>query len=412
MKLRELNYALPTGWKEVTIADVTSKVGSGATPRGGSSVYRETGVPFVRSQNVLDNALNRNGLAYLSESSAHLLRNVELRADDVLMNITGDSILRCCMLPKDLIGGRVNQHVAIIRTTDDVIPEYLQKWLVQSWFKDFMLSQSTGATRKAVTKGQILSFPLALPPLREQKKIAGVLGLLDDKIESNTRTISVAAALLDAIAKKEGEELLETALSSICTLERSTWKPQESSEDSIDLYSIPSFDDGAIPEDAEVISIKSNKTLITKPGILVSRLNPRINRTWWVDPNLQRTNACSPEFAYLTAPSQLELASVWLAVRSEQFQREIIERVTGTSGSHQRVRPQDLMTVAVPDYRLVPDEVLSSALNLLDLISTLRHQSLSLSNLRDALLPELMSGRMRVDDAGRLVNEAVDEEVF
>ncbi len=410
MRLLELGYELPKNWREATISDVTSKVGSGATPRGGSSVYTNNGIPLVRSQNVMDNSFSNAGLAFLSDQSASSLKNVELRANDVLLNITGDSILRCCLLPDVMIGGRVNQHVAIIRASDAVIPLYLQKWLVQDWFKDFMLSHSAGATRKAITKGQILSFPIALPPLPEQRRIAGVLGALDDKIESNRHSVSHAETLLDAIAEREAETLPEIELRSICSLTKQTWKPQSSEERSVDLYSIPAFDDGAFPEDAEVVSIKSNKTLISQAGILISRLNPRISRMWWVDPDHSRTCVCSPEFAYLTSRSEDDLASTWLAVRSAQFQSEILERVTGTSGSHQRVRPDDLITISVPDYRLLSDDIHASVLGLLKLVNTLRKQSQSLAHLRDVILPKLLSGRMRVDEAGRLVSEALDEE--
>lgn len=411
MRLLELGYELPKNWREATISDVTSKVGSGATPRGGSSVYTNNGIPLVRSQNVLDNSFSNAGLAFLSDQSASSLKNVELRANDVLLNITGDSILRCCLLPNVMIGGRVNQHVAIIRASDAVIPLYLQKWLVQDWFKDFMLSHSAGATRKAITKGQILSFPIALPPLPEQRRIAEVLGALDDKIESNQAVATRAEQLIDEIAKQMATDLPTVALSEVCSLSKSTWKPDTSSDQTVHLFSLPAFDGGAVPEQAAVSSIKSNKTLMNRPGILVSRLNPRISRMWWVETDATPVSVCSPEFAYLTAGDMHGLACTWLAVRSPEFRGEIVDRVTGTSGSHQRVRPTDLMTIGVPDYRSLAEHTQMTVLTLLHLVSARRQQSVALAELRDALLPELMSGHMRVDEAGRLVSEALDEEV-
>ena len=166
-----------------------------------------------------------------------------------------------------------------------------------------------------------------------------------------------------------------------------------------------------MPEQAAVSTIKSNKTLVDRPGILVSRLNPRISRMWWVETDATPVSVCSPEFAYLTAGDMHGLACTWLAVRSPEFRGEIVDRVTGTSGSHQRVRPADLMTICVPDYRSLAEHTQMTVLTLLHLVSARRQQSVALAELRDALLPELMSGRMRVDEAGRLVSEALDEEV-
>ena len=252
---------------------------------------------------------------------------------------------------------------------------------------------------------------LAIPSFVEQRRIAGVLGALDDKIESNQAVVTRAQQLIDEIAEQKATDLPTVALSEMCSLSKSTWKPDASSNQTVHLFSLPAFDGGAVPEQAAVSSIKSNKTLMNRPGILVSRLNPRISRMWWVETDATPVSVCSPEFAYLTAGDMHGLACTWLAVRSPGFRGEIVDRVTGTSGSHQRVRPADLMTIGVPDYRSLAEHTQITVLTLLHLISARRQQSVTLAELRDALLPELMSGRMRVDEAGRLVSEALDEEV-
>ena len=265
-----------------------------------------------------------------------------------------------------------------------------------------MLNLNTGIFRE---------IPIELPDFEEQQRIARVLGALDDKIESNRAVVTRAEQLVDEIAKQKATVLPTVALSEVCSLSKSTWKPETSPDQTVQLFSLPAFDEGATPEQAAVASIKSNKTLMDRPGILVSRLNPRISRMWWVETDAARVNVCSPEFAYLTAGDSHGLACTWLAVRSPEFRGEIVDRVTGTSGSHQRVRPADLMTIGVPDYRSLAEHTQITVLTLLHLVSARRQQSVALAELRDALLPELMSGRMRVDEAGRLVSEALDEEV-
>ena len=268
-----------------------------------------------------------------------------------------------------------------------------------------------GSALPYLRQSDLERIPVCVPPNDEQRRIAGVLGALDDKIESNQTVVTRAEQLIDEIAKQKATDLPTVALSEVCSLSKSTWKPDTSSDQTVHLFSLPAFDGGAVPEQAAVSSIKSNKTLMNRPGILVSRLNPRISRMWWVETDATPVSVCSPEFAYLTAGDMHGLACTWLAVRSPGFRGEIVDRVTGTSGSHQRVRPADLMTIGVPDYRSLAEHTQMTVLTLLHLLSARRQQSVALAELRDALLPELMSGRMRVDEAGCLVSEALDEEV-
>ena len=274
-----------------------------------------------------------------------------------------------------------------------------------------LLAAATGSTFPNVSRLQLSELPVALPSAAVRTEISGLLGALDDKIESNQAVITRAEQLIDEIAVQRATDLPMVALSEVCSLSKSTWKPETSPDQTVQLFSLPAFDEGATPEQAAVASIKSNKTLMDRPGILVSRLNPRISRMWWVETDAARVNVCSPEFAYLTAGDMHGLACTWLAVRSPEFRGEMVDRVTGTSGSHQRVRPADLMTIGVPDYRSLAEHIQATVLTLLHLVSDRRRQSVALAELRDVLLPELTSGRMRVDEAGCLVSEALDEEV-
>ena len=257
-----------------------------------------------------------------------------------------------------------------------------------------------GSALPYLRQSDLERIPVCVPPNDEQRRIAGVLGALDDKIESNQTVVTRAEQLIDEIAKQKATDLPTVALSEVCSLSKSTWKPDTSSDQTVHLFSLPAFDGGAVPEQVPVSSIKSNKTLMDRPGILVSRLNPRISRMWWVETDATPVSVCSPEFAYLTAGDMHGLTCTWLAVRSPEFRGEIVDRVTGTSGSHQRVRPADLMTIGVPDYRSLAEHTQMTVLTLLHLLSARRQQSVALAELRDALLPELMSGRMRVDEAG------------
>ena len=170
-------------WKETTLGELTTKIGSGATPRGGSNSYKDEGISLIRSQNVLDLQFTTDGLAYIDDEQADGLKNVIVEKKDVLLNITGDSVARVCMVPDFVLPARVNQHVSIIRAdTKKAIPEYLLYNLI-SQKEELLMQSEIGATRKAITKGMIEQFEIKLPPLPEQKAIAEVLSSLDDKID-------------------------------------------------------------------------------------------------------------------------------------------------------------------------------------------------------------------------------------
>lgn len=176
-------------WEEVKLSEVTSKIGSGSTPRGGSKVYKVSGIPLIRSQNIYNCRFSENGLVFIDEVQAEKLSNVEIEEDDILLNITGDSVARCTKVPNKYVRGRVNQHVSIIRANEEILDsEYLKYHLVNRDMQEYMLSLARmGATRAALTKSMIESLEILLPPLNEQKAIAHILSTLDDKIETNNQ---------------------------------------------------------------------------------------------------------------------------------------------------------------------------------------------------------------------------------
>ena len=192
-------------WHKFKLGPVCTKIGSGATPRGGSKVYLDHGeVALLRSQNVYNEGFNRNGLVCINQEHTEQLSNVEVLGGDVLLNITGDSVARCCQVPNDVLPARVNQHVAIIRPDPEKLDSrYLRYFLVSPAMQEQMLSWAgTGGTRNALTKGMIESFEIPAPDdIQEQQAIAHILGSLDDKIELNRRMNETLEAMARAIFK-------------------------------------------------------------------------------------------------------------------------------------------------------------------------------------------------------------------
>ena len=173
--------------KKVKLFQICDKIGSGATPKGGKEAYCNSGVSLVRSQNILDFSFSSEGLAYINEAQADKLKNVEVCKNDVLLNITGDSVARACIMDAEFLPARVNQHVAIIRGNKEYVLSSFILYYLQ-WKKDFLLQiASGGATRNALTKGMIEQLEVELPSIEQQTKIVSVLDVIQEKIKINEK---------------------------------------------------------------------------------------------------------------------------------------------------------------------------------------------------------------------------------
>lgn len=189
-------------WKEVRLGDVCSKIGSGATPSGGKEAYKGGDYHLIRSQNVLDFAFSKDGLASINDEQANKLKNVEIIQGDVLLNITGDSVARCCIVPSEILPARVNQHVAIIRPRKEELDNHYLLYYLQHYKRQLLQIASAGATRNAITKAMIENLILPCPKsLDDQRRIASILSSLDRKIELNNKINSDLEEMAQAIFK-------------------------------------------------------------------------------------------------------------------------------------------------------------------------------------------------------------------
>lgn len=189
-------------WKEVRLGDVCTKIGSGATPSGGKEAYKGGDYHLIRSQNVLDFAFSKDGLASINDEQANKLKNVEIIQGDVLLNITGDSVARCCIVPSEILPARVNQHVAIIRPRKEELDNNYLLYYLQYYKRQLLQIASAGATRNAITKAMIENLILPCPKnLADQRRIASILSSLDRKIELNNKINADLEEMAQAIFK-------------------------------------------------------------------------------------------------------------------------------------------------------------------------------------------------------------------
>lgn len=168
-------------WITDSCENQLTKIGSGATPKGGNQSYKEEGISLIRSMNVHNNQFSYKDLAHIDDEQANKLRNVVIQNDDVLLNITGASVTRCCKVPTDVLPARVNQHVSILRCSSTLIPEFLENQITNNTFQQKLMNIATsnGATREAITKLQIEQLEIICPPLEFQNQFADFVQQVD-----------------------------------------------------------------------------------------------------------------------------------------------------------------------------------------------------------------------------------------
>lgn len=176
---------IPADWSIVKIKAGVHKVGSGKTPSGGATTYADEGILFLRSQNVYDTGLELSNPTYITPAVDEEMKGTRVFPNDVLLNITGGSIGRCCIFPESLKTANVNQHVSIIRVNQDIfLPEYMHYYWVSPLGSLAIDLYQTGGNREGMSADAIKNTPIILIPLDEQRRICRVLDDECSKIDS------------------------------------------------------------------------------------------------------------------------------------------------------------------------------------------------------------------------------------
>ena len=181
-------FEIPESWEWVTLDFVCSKIGSGSTPKG--SNYSESGIPFFRSQNVYNDGLVFEDIKYISEQVHQSMIGTEVKANDLLLNITGGSLGRCAIVPLNFTQGNVSQHVCILRPIV-VLSQYIHAFILSAFFAKTM--KITGSGREGLPKYNLEKMIFPLPPLAEQQRIAAEVEkwfALIDELEVNKEDLT------------------------------------------------------------------------------------------------------------------------------------------------------------------------------------------------------------------------------
>ncbi len=317
----------------------------------------------------------------------------------------------------------------------DAIDHRFLKYVLLSERKSF-LRFASGTTHQTIYFPEVKAFHIALPSLSEQKSICDVLAAIDGRIKNLQRTNTTLYAIAQALfkswfvdfdpvrAKAEGHEpegmdaataalfpsefenselgpipkgWRRVSFGDVATLSKGSVSPMATPEQDLQHYSLPAFDAGQLPLTERGEAIKSNKTPVPSDAVLVSKLNPHIPRIWFVG-DTGPHSVCSTEFLVWMPKPGVSSAFVYTLAASAAFNSAMRQLVTGTSNSHQRVKPDQLAEVQVAT---ISDDALATfeaiAAPMLRQVAHNRRRAATLAETRDTLLPRLISGKLRLD---------------
>jgi type I restriction enzyme S subunit len=184
---------VPTHWDVIRAKDTVIKIGNGVTPKGGSNVYLDTGIPFLRSQNVYDDGLKISKVSFISQEIHDGMKGSQLKSGDILINITGASIGRTCVVPMEFGDANINQHIAFLRTKFWFNSVYISIFLKSPFIKNYIQFEQNGASKEAFNLNQIANIPLVLPNCTEQQVIANYLDTQTAQIDRKIDLLSQKA---------------------------------------------------------------------------------------------------------------------------------------------------------------------------------------------------------------------------
>lgn len=301
-----------------------------------------------------------------------------------------------------------------------------------------LLAEATGSTFPNVSRDQLakLSWPSLSPAVEQQ--VARILGTLDDRIELSRRMSETLEALAQALfkswfvdfdpvrAKAEGrpsglppdlDTLFPAAfeeselgkipsgwsvrpLRDLVEQLRDSDDPMSSPDTTFEHYSIPAFDQDQLPRQEHGKNVKSRKFKVPSRAVLVSRLNPEVERVWLVVVEGDEKAICSTEFLVLQSQPPVTDSFVYCLARSRSFREIMKSLVTGTSNSHQQARVDAVLSLGVisPSATILR-EFDCRTRAILDLSLNYRRASRNIAEQRDALLPRLISGELRMGAA-------------
>jgi type I restriction enzyme S subunit len=395
-----------SGWRECTLRELIQNE-SAALQTGPfgtmlkASEYTDIGTAVIAVQDIGENIFHSDRLKFINAATAMRLKSYQVLTGDIIFGRKGAVDRRAIVTPRE--NGWIQGSDCIrLRLGKGLDSKFISYQLGSKMLKEWLNQHAHGATMPSLNQEILALLPLYVPPLTEQHAIAGVLSSLDDKIDLLRRQNKTLEAMAEALFRQwfieeAGEGCENARLSSIAKHLKEGASPQDNASIQYYHYSIPAFDDRHQPVIEFGTEIQSNKYKVYPGTILVSKLNPRFPRIWAIPSLIDENSICSTEFQVVSPISPEWYGFIYCLMSSKSVIDELAGAAGGTSGSHQRVKLEDIFNVTFSK----PDMGTLSRFNkLLDVfLFRLFSNYASISNiesLRDTLLPKLMSGEVRL----------------
>jgi type I restriction enzyme, S subunit len=408
------------------LKDVTSHI---VDSEHKSAPESDEGYPYIKTSDIENGRIDFDDVSYVDKDAyEEWTQRLTPEPGDIV--ITREApVGRVGFIPD----GRqicLGQRTVLIRPDPDHINnQFLRYILLTGDIQNRLNSLSTGSTVDHLNMSDLRSLELpSLPDLETQKKIGRMLSNFDEKIELSQKRSDILEEIAQYLFEywfvdygpysldkqssdhQSPEGFTRGSLGEIAEINHSRIEPGDHPTRVFQHYSFSGYDEDTQPELEKGEEIKSAKYEVSDNTVLVSKLNPNIQRVWRVE-NSPEHGISSTEFVNLEPKTDYTLSFIYLLAKSNHFQGYLESHTTGTSGSHQRVKQKDIL-----DYSLsIPHEQELQKFNsivqpLLESIATSRVECNNLENLRDTLLPKLMSGEVRIDGIN-LEDIEVDSEV-
>lgn len=384
-------------WKEFKIIDIAKRITSGGTPSTKVSTYYNGKIPWLKTKEIAFNRINKTETKItkegLNNSSAKWIEK-----HSVIIAMYGATAAKVGINTVPLTTNQACCNITVDYSITDPFFLFYQIWNNYEELENL----AVGAAQQNLSINVISSFLISLPPLPEQKAIAEVLSSLDDKIDLLHRQNETLEQLAETLFREwfvenEEEGWEEGTIFDYAVHAKNSIHPKKEPETLFSHYSIPSFDNGKEPIVELGEEIKSNKYEVLPNSILFSKLNPhRDKRIWLLLNEIPENAVCSTEFQIVKPKKDEYLYFLYGWLSSSVNFREIASGVGGTSGSHQRISPKIIFEFNCP---LIKDEFIikynNIAAPLFQKQKENQKQIRTLTQMRDTLLPKLMSGEVR-----------------
>lgn len=404
---------IPKNWQKVRLGEVVD-IRRGASPRPIHEYISNSGMPWLKIADItsIESRYVDSTKEFIRE--AGISKSVTVKPGDLILSNSATPGIPRFMR----ITACVHDGWLILNPAHNLVDkDYLFYRLIVDRRK--LVSNVTGAVFDNLKTDILKDHEVPLPFIDEQKQIAHILSSFDDKIEVNNKIAKTLEEMAQAIFKEwfikfrfpgyEKTKFVDSEfgkiptewrtgdLSEIVDLTKRSISPYKFRGERFLHYSIPAYDTLGLPIIETGENILSNKFLMPKDCILISKLNPTTPRIWLPKFEVNLKSIASTEFLVLTSKENVTKEYVYSFCTSKIFQNIFQNRTTGTSTSHQRVRPNDLLNIQLaipPKNKILEYSALSKPMYMS--IQKLKIENQKLAEIRDLLLPKLMRGEIRV----------------